>query len=333
MKILIAGLGSIGRRHLRNLIALGEKDIILYRTGKSTLDDAELASFETYTDLNEALAQKPEGVIISNPSALHMDIALPAARAGANLLIEKPVSDTLDGLDELQETLDAHGKRAMTGFHFRYHPVLQDIKRIIQDQTLGKVLYARAHWGEYLPDWHPWEDYRQTYAARADLGGGVVNTLSHPFDYLRWLLGEVDSLSAQLAHLSALELSVEDHADVSLKFASGVMASARASDYYQKLLPHTSSLSVLKGRILWEDASSARRCTTLTGDRLKAAFAPEDFDAVILTFSKKCVLFWRSKVWRNAGLLQSARWPGAQQIVEAVKCSSATDCMRMPLEW
>ena len=118
MKILIAGLGSIGRRHLRNLIALGEKDIILYRTGKSTLDDAELASFGSYTDLNEALTQKPEGVIISNPSALHMDVALHAVRAGANLLIEKPVSDTLDGLDKLQETLDTQGKRAMTGFHF-----------------------------------------------------------------------------------------------------------------------------------------------------------------------------------------------------------------------
>ncbi len=89
MKILIAGLGSIGRRHLRNLIALGEKNIILYRTGKSTLDDAELAPFQTFTDLDKALAQKPDGVIIANPSALHMDVALPAARAGgANLLIE-----------------------------------------------------------------------------------------------------------------------------------------------------------------------------------------------------------------------------------------------------
>ncbi|NLZ26875.1 MAG: Gfo/Idh/MocA family oxidoreductase [Chloroflexi bacterium] len=331
MKILIAGLGSIGRRHLRNLIALGEKDIILYRTGKSTLDDAELASFETYTDLNEALAQKPEGVIISNPSALHMDIALPAARAGANLLIEKPVSDTLDGLDELQETLDAHGKRAMTGFHFRYHPVLQDIKRIIQDQTLGKVLYARAHWGEYLPDWHPWEDYRQTYAARADLGGGVVNTLSHPFDYLRWLLGEVDSLSAQLAHLSALELSVEDHADVSLKFASGVMASVHL-DYYQKPPSHTLAISFEKGRILWDNATSSALLHYADGRPSERLLAPEDFErnTMFLEEMRAFLSLCRGETLDYCSLQDGIR---AQQIVEAVKCSSATDCMRMPLEW
>jgi predicted dehydrogenase len=331
MKILIAGLGSIGRRHLRNLIALGEKDIILYRTGKSTLDDAELASFETYTDLNEALAQKPEGVIISNPSALHMDIALPAARAGANLLIEKPVSDTLDGLDELQETLDAHGKRAMTGFHFRYHPVLQDIKRIIQDQTLGKVLYARAHWGEYLPDWHPWEDYRQTYAARADLGGGVVNTLSHPFDYLRWLLGEVDSLSAQLAHLSALELSVEDHADVSLKFASGVMASVHL-DYYQKPPSHTLDISFEKGRILWDNATSSALLHYADGRPSERLLASEGFErnTMFLEEVRAFLSLCRGETLDYCSLQDGIR---AQQIVEAVKSSSAADCMRMPLEW
>ncbi|HPL81401.1 MAG TPA: Gfo/Idh/MocA family oxidoreductase [Anaerolineaceae bacterium] len=331
MKILIAGLGSIGRRHLRNLIALGEKDIILYRTGKSTLDDAELAAFETYIDLNEALTQKPEGVIISNPSALHMDVALPAARAGANLLIEKPVSDTLDGLDELQETLDAHGKRAMTGFHFRYHPVLQDIKRIIQDQTLGKVLYARAHWGEYLPDWHPWEDYRQTYAARADLGGGVVNTLSHPFDYLRWLLGEVESLSAQLAHLSALELNVEDHADVSLKFASGVMASVHL-DYYQKPPSHTLDISFEKGRILWDNATSSALLHYADGRPSERLLAPEDFErnTMFLEEMRAFLSLCRGETLDYRSLQDGIR---AQQIVEAVKCSSAADCMRMPLEW
>ena len=331
MKILIAGLGSIGRRHLRNLIALGEKDIILYRTGKSTLDDAELASFETYTDLNEALAQKPEGVIISNPSALHMDIALPAARAGANLLIEKPVSDTLDGLDELQETLDAHGKRAMTGFHFRYHPVLQDIKRIIQDQTLGKVLYARAHWGEYLPDWHPWEDYRQTYAARADLGGGVVNTLSHPFDYLRWLLGEVDSLSAQLAHLSALELSVEDHADVSLKFASGVMASVHL-DYYQKPPSHTLDISFEKGRILWDNATSSALLHYADGRPSERLLASEGFErnTMFLEEVRAFLSLCRGETLDYCSLQDGIR---AQQIVETVKRSSAADGMRLPLEW
>ncbi|HQN68989.1 MAG TPA: Gfo/Idh/MocA family oxidoreductase [Anaerolineaceae bacterium] len=331
MKILIAGLGSIGRRHLRNLLALGEKDIILYRTGKSTLDDAELAPFQTFTDLDKALAQKPDGVIIANPSALHMDVALPAARAGANLLIEKPVSDTLDGLAELQETLDKHGKRAMTGFHFRYHPVLQDIKRVIQAGTLGKIYYTKAHWGEYLPDWHPWEDYRQTYAARADLGGGVLNTLSHPFDYLRWLLGEVETLGAQLAHLSALELSVEDHADISLKFASGAMASVHL-DYYQKPDSHTLDITFEKGRIAWDNARSSAVIHYADGRPSETLFAPEGFErnTMYLEEMRAFLSLCHDETLDYCSLQDGIR---AQQIVMTAKRSNAAGGMLLAVEW
>jgi len=331
MKILIAGLGSIGRRHLRNLIALGENDIILYRTGKSTLNDTELTAFKTYTDLDEALAQKPDGVIISNPSALHMGVALPAARAGANLLIEKPVSDSLDGFAELQETLNMHDKRAMAGFHFRYHPVLQAIKHLIQAQTLGKVLYARAHWGEFLPDWHPWEDYRQTYAARADLGGGVVNTLSHPFDYLRWLLGEVESLSAQLANLSALELSVEDHADVSLKFACGAMASVHL-DYYQKPPSHTLDISFEKGRILWDNATSSAVLHYADSRPSETLLAPEGFErnTMYLDEMRAFLSLCRGEKLDYCSLQDGIR---AQQIVTTAKRSNAAGGMLLAVEW
>src|SRR5215204_3128628 len=105
MKFLIAGLGSIGRRHFRNLIALGEKDIVLLRTRKATLPDDELAGFPAETDIHVALAKhKPDAVIIANPSALHLDIAIPAADAGCHILLEKPISNTLDRVKELQNT-------------------------------------------------------------------------------------------------------------------------------------------------------------------------------------------------------------------------------------
>ena len=105
MKFLIAGLGSIGRRHLRNLISLGEKDIILFRTNHSTLDLDEFSGLETFSDLNAALDQKPDGVIISNPTALHLDVAIPAAKAGCAILMEKPVSHNFEGIDELKKAL------------------------------------------------------------------------------------------------------------------------------------------------------------------------------------------------------------------------------------
>ncbi|MBI2330734.1 MAG: Gfo/Idh/MocA family oxidoreductase [Chloroflexi bacterium] len=89
MKYLIAGLGSVGRRHMRNLVALGEMDIVLYRTHKATLPDDELAGYPVETDLAEALKRhKPDAVIISNPTSLHLDVAIPAAEAGCAILLD-----------------------------------------------------------------------------------------------------------------------------------------------------------------------------------------------------------------------------------------------------
>ena len=195
LKILIAGLGSIGRRHLRNLVALGERDVVLLRSHRSTLPDEEIGEFPAETNLAEALRKhKPAAVIIANPTALHLDVAIPAAEAGCHILLEKPVSDSLERLDILQQAAQKSGSKILVGFQFRYHPTLNKARELIQSGALGKVLTVHAHWGEYLPQWHPWEDYRQSYAARADLGGGVIVTLTHPLDYLRYLLGDVSSL-------------------------------------------------------------------------------------------------------------------------------------------
>ena len=122
MKIMIAGLGSIGRQHFRNLLTLGERDILLYRTRRSTLPDDELADFPVETDLEAALAHHPEAVIVSNPTALHLEVAIPAARAGCHLMLEKPVAESLERVPELEAAVSESGARVLVGYHFRYHP-------------------------------------------------------------------------------------------------------------------------------------------------------------------------------------------------------------------
>src|SRR5690349_12225916 len=123
MKFLIAGLGSIGRRHFRNLISLGERDIVLLRSHRATLSDDELNGYPVETDLKEALSRhKPDAVIVSNPTALHLDVAIPAADAGCHILLEKPVSHSMDRLDALQTAAQKSGSRILVGFQFRYHP-------------------------------------------------------------------------------------------------------------------------------------------------------------------------------------------------------------------
>jgi predicted dehydrogenase len=254
MKILIAGLGSIGRRHFRNLLALGENNIILLRSHRATLPDDELAGYPVETDLMDALKRhKPDAVIVSNPTSMHLNVAIPAAEAGCAILLEKPVSHSLDRLDVLQQAAQKSGSKILVGFQFRYHPTLNKARELIQAGALGKVLTVHAHWGEYLPNWHPWEDYRQSYAARADLGGGVIVTLTHPLDYLRFILGEVESLWSFNGHLSPLELDVEDVAEIGLKFSSGAIGGVHLN-YFQRPPAHQLEIVGTNGTLKWDNA-------------------------------------------------------------------------------
>jgi predicted dehydrogenase len=254
MKFLIVGLGSIGRRHFRNLIGLGEKDIALLRSHRATLPDDELAGYPVETDLTEALKKhKPDGVIVANPTSMHLDIAIPATEAGCHILLEKPVSHSLERLDVLQKTAEKSGSKILVGFQFRYHPTLNKARELIQSNTLGKILTAHAHWGEYLPQWHPWEDYRQSYAARTDLGGGVILTLTHPLDYLRYLLGEVESLWSFNGHISPLEVDVEDVAEIGLKFVSGAVGGVHVN-YFQRPPVHRLEIVGTNGTLRWDNA-------------------------------------------------------------------------------
>ena len=176
MRYLLVGFGSIGRRHMRNLLALGERDIIVLRSGKSTLPVDELDGFTVEYEMEKALAHRPDAAIIANPTALHLQAAIPAARAGCHLLLEKPISHSLDGLDELHSALKQSGRQALVGFQFRFHPGLRKIAEWLQAGVIGRAASVREHWGEYLPNWHPWEDYRKSYSSLSELGGGVALT-------------------------------------------------------------------------------------------------------------------------------------------------------------
>lgn len=253
--ILIAGFGSIGRRHLQNLKTLGQRKFVLYRTGKSTLPENEIADIPQEFDLTKALSYKPIATIIANPTALHMPVALAAAKAGSHLFIEKPVSHNLDGIEELRRLVRKKGLFVQTGFQFRFHPGLLKIKRRLQKNEIGKIVSVQAYWGEYLPNWHPWEDYRVSYSAKMNLGGGVLLTLCHPFDYLRFLFGEVDSVSAISGQSGGLGIDVDDTADVLLQFRSGVIGNVHL-DYWQRPVEHSLRIIGRNGIISFDYSKS-----------------------------------------------------------------------------
>ncbi|WP_322508779.1 Gfo/Idh/MocA family oxidoreductase [Anaerolinea sp.] len=277
MKFLIAGFGSIGRRHLRNLRALGEEDILLLRSHRSTLPDDEIAGLPVETDIHAALAHRPDAVIIANPTALHLQVAIPAAEQGCSILMEKPIADSTEDIPALRRALEKGGGQLLVGFQFRFHPTLQQAAKLLSEGVIGRVVSVRSHWGEYLPNWHPWEDYRQSYAARPDLGGGVILTLCHPFDYLRWLLGEYAIGWAGGGTLGDLELQVEDCAEIGLKFRNGAVGTLHL-DYLQQPPRHTLEVIGTAGTLQWDNADTTLRVFRAGESDWQVFSAPEGFE-------------------------------------------------------
>lgn len=231
MRVLIAGLGAIGQRHARNLRALcgSSVELTTYRTrglrhvvteslelDNTTDVEQSLGVSASYTDLDEALATRPTAVFVCTPSSQHLDIALRAAAAGCHLFVEKPVSHSLDGVTRLMTEVTRHSLVAVVGCQWRFHPCVLRLRELLAIGTLGTLRSASIDYAEYLPDWHPYEDYRESYAARAALGGGVVLTQIHDYDLAWWLFGPVTQVSATGGHLSALEIDVEDTVEASL---------------------------------------------------------------------------------------------------------------------
>ena len=261
---------------MNNLIALGEKDIYLLRSHHSTLPADEIANIPIETTIERALAHRPDAVIIANPTALHLNVAIPAAEAGCDILMEKPISNSREHVSLLQKTLMMSGAKLLTGFQYRFHPGLRQVKEWLTDGRIGLVTSVKSHWGEYMPGWHPWEDYRNSYSARGDLGGGVVNTLCHPFDYLRWLFGDVNQLWASTSR-NGLNLDVEDTADVLLQFTNGLTANIHL-DYMQRPAQHDLWITGTNGSIHWDNKTGIARYFDVEENDWHEVLPPPDFE-------------------------------------------------------
>ena len=234
MKILMVGLGGIGQRHLRNLRTLlgNDVEILAFRVRRlsrvitptlqvdADRDVERVYGVRVFEELDSALAEKPDIAFICNPSSLHVPVALACVRAGCDLFVEKPLSNDLTGLPELLALVEQRSRIVMVGYQLRFHPCFLRLQEIVHSGVLGNLLAVRATVGEYLPGWHRYEDYRQGYAARADLGGGVILSQIHEFDYLYALFGKARRLFSIGGHWSNLEIDVEDVASTLMQCES-----------------------------------------------------------------------------------------------------------------
>ena len=250
MKILFCGLGGIGQRHLRNLRQLlgDELQVHAYRVRgqriklRDNLTVDEGADLErdyaivVHHDLAEALAEKPAAALICNPNSLHVPVALECVRAGVPVFMEKPLASDLAGIDQLLAEVEQRRLPFHVGYNFRFHPGLQRLKALLESGFFGRLLSVRSEIGEYLPNWHRYEDYRQMYAARADQGGGVVLSQIHEMDLIYWFFGLPRSIVTHGGQLSHLEIDVEDTASSLMRCdnAMGSFPILLHQDYLQR---------------------------------------------------------------------------------------------------
>jgi predicted dehydrogenase len=196
MKALVIGYGSIGQRHVRLLNELGCKTAVI---STRQIDYSPL-----YSKIEDGLAgHQPEYVVIANSTGEHYRAFAKLADLGYNgaVLVEKPLFHCM------HETKPNKFMQTYVAYNLRFHPVIQRLKTLLAGQEIISVL---AYVGQYLPDWRPQRDYRQSYSAMKDQGGGVLRDISHELDYLIWLLGGWNRLAALGGHFSPLKIDSED---------------------------------------------------------------------------------------------------------------------------
>jgi predicted dehydrogenase len=232
--ILIVGAGSIGERHIRNLWQLGYRNIVVFRQRNLPFRDLGTAQVRVVQSWDLVADLRPYAAIICSPTSFHLEQSLRLVALGTHVLVEKPLDAHTQHFPQLIEAVTTHNVWFQVGYMMRFHPLLQQIKTIIASRRYGNLLSIHSKWGEYLPDWHPWEDYRISYAAQKELGGGVALTLSHDLDVANWLAdADVVSSYTQKNFASNLELNVEAGADVLIKYQNGTTANIHLN-FYEK---------------------------------------------------------------------------------------------------
>lgn len=255
-KIGVIGCGSIGKRHTKNLLAIGActpSELVAFDLAAGARAEVEALGVATVDTLDALLDLAPELVVVASPTSKHVEHAIAAAERGCHLFVEKPVAERHDGeLDRLIAIVEEKRLVTLVGCNLRFHPGLRRIKAMLAEGRIGRVVMARVQFGYWLADWRPNTDYRTGYGAHKAMGGGVILDAIHELDYVRWLMGEVTSVAAFADHLSPkLEIDTEDSAAIILRFASGALGEVHL-DYVQRAYTRNCWLVGDGGTLAWD---------------------------------------------------------------------------------
>ena len=322
--VLIVGLGSIGKRHASIIKKLFPiiKIVVLRHSKFNKTDILNDGLYDCVSSIEVALAFNPDAAIISNPASEHMKYAKILAKNNINLLIEKPISNSIDGVEELIKLCLQNKCILMTAYNLRFLSSLVEFKKQVDSNKAGKIFSIRSEVGQYLPSWRPESDYRKSVSANKNLGGGVLLELSHEIDYLYWIFGEIEWVKAHVSKQSNLDIDVEDNANVILGFKGDLSASLNM-DFYRHDTLRKCFVIGEKGTLLWDGIADEVKYFEKRAKMWKTIFTSNTDKN--FTYSEEIKAFFRAIEFES--LPSISGYDGLQVIeaVEAIKKSNNTN--------
>lgn len=271
LSVLIVGCGSIGKRHARVLTRLGITDLRACDPIPAQRDAmrAQTPAVKLYDSFDAALNDAPDTVWICTPPALHVPMAMQAIRAGAHVFCEKPLSDSLEGIEDLAALAEARNKRVMVGLCFRYHDGLRRAKKYLDEGRIGRLVSVRALMGEHLPEVRP--DYRTLFSAQRT---GAFD-LMHDIDLAIWFAGQsVRTVHAISGTYSDIGIAAPDVVEILMGFEERCVASVHL-DFFQRPRRRQIELLGTEGTLIVEFARWDR-CTVSTFQAAQGAWHIEE---------------------------------------------------------
>jgi predicted dehydrogenase len=276
VKILVVGTGSIGKRHIVNLQAIGV-DVSAY-SYRSMPWDTDLGNApEFITTLDQKAVSKYDSIVVANRTDMHIQVASLAAIQGRGIFIEKPLSCSLQGVGRLLEETRQNNCIVESGFMMRLHPNLIWLRDLMSSGELGDVVFAQASVGQHLADWRPYTDYRNSYSAKIDQGGGVIFDLIHELDIARWLFGEIDAVSAVTRKTPSLDIETEAVAEITLLSECGATIHIHL-DYVSPQYQRHLRIVGTRGIALWDYISGTVKTCFDKSDFITAHSTPISFN-------------------------------------------------------
>ncbi len=245
---------------MRNLLQLRHDVVAVFDPDPKRL--AKVADYGAVSSITvnemEVFEMDADAVMVCSPTVSHIRQARMAINHGFHVFVEKPLSHTLAGTDELIAESLSKAMVVLVGCNLRFLPSLKLVKKLMDEGRIGRPLAVRAQMGYYLPYWRPQTDYRDNYGAKHASGGGIMLDAIHEFDYLRWFFGDVEEVFCHASKMSTLEIDVEDNADILIRFTSGLVANLHL-DYLQRTYRRSCEVIGEDGVIVWDYISQSVR--------------------------------------------------------------------------